>query len=95
MNKSRLGAFTDVVITIPATIMVLPPKTVSLQGQTEDWPTFVAYSLFFGASTWCGFRTIMFSIRRKAARREHLCSMVCDFSWSASNSCHCRGDRTS
>lgn len=50
MNKGRLEAFTDAVIAIAATIMVLelrPPKSVSLQGLTEDWPTFVAYFFSF------------------------------------------------
>lgn len=50
MNKGRLEAFTDAVIAIAATIMVLelrPPKSVSLHSLAADWPTLVAYIFSF------------------------------------------------
>lgn len=50
MNKNRLEAFTDAVIAIAATIMVLElhaPKSVTMRGLSEDWPTLVAYIFSF------------------------------------------------
>ncbi|MFD1431468.1 TMEM175 family protein [Lacticaseibacillus yichunensis] len=50
MNRGRLEAFTDAVIAIAATIMVLelrPPKSVSLRGLAADWPIMVAYVFSF------------------------------------------------
>lgn len=50
MNKNRLEAFTDAVIAIAATIMVLelrPPQNVTLQGLSADWPTLIAYIFSF------------------------------------------------
>lgn len=50
MNKSRLEAFTDAVIAIAATIMVLelhPPKSESLQGLFSEWPVILSYVISF------------------------------------------------
>lgn len=50
MNKSRLEAFTDAIVAIAATIMVLElktPLTNDWQGILEVWPTFLAYVISF------------------------------------------------
>ncbi|KRL78844.1 TMEM175 family protein [Secundilactobacillus paracollinoides] len=50
MNKARLEAFTDDVIAIAATIMVLElhtPKTDSLRGLLTDWPVLLSYIISF------------------------------------------------
>jgi len=50
MSKGRLEAFSDGVIAIIITIMVLglrPPAGVSLQDLTSLWPTFLSYILSF------------------------------------------------
>lgn len=50
MNKGRLEAFTDAVIAIAATIMVLelrPPEGVSLRALSTDWPILLAYIFSF------------------------------------------------
>ena len=50
MNKSRLEAFTDAIIAIAATIMVLelkPPEEVTLKALASDWTVFFAYLVSF------------------------------------------------
>ena len=50
MNKGRLEAFTDAIVAIAATIMVLElktPLTNDRQGILEVWPTFLAYVISF------------------------------------------------
>lgn len=50
MNKGRLEAFTDAIIAIAATIMVLElhvPKVNTFNGLIEEWPTFLAYIVSF------------------------------------------------
>lgn len=50
MNKGRLEAFTDAIVAIAATIMVLElktPLTNDWQGISEVWPTFLAYVISF------------------------------------------------
>ncbi len=50
MGKSRLEAFSDGVIAIIITIMVLemhPPHSTSLAALTELWPVFLSYALSF------------------------------------------------
>lgn len=50
MNKSRLEAFTDAIVAIAATIMVLElhtPKEPTLQGLLDEMPTFIAYIVSF------------------------------------------------
>lgn len=50
MNKGRLEAFTDAIVAIAATIMVLElktPLTNDLQGIMGVWPTFLAYVISF------------------------------------------------
>lgn len=50
INKERLVAFTDAIIAIAATIMVLElvtPEDTSIQGLLSQWPTFVAYLISF------------------------------------------------
>ena len=50
MNKERLVAFTDAIVAIAATIMVLElhtPITDDWQGLREEWPTFLAYLISF------------------------------------------------
>lgn len=50
MNKERLIAFTDAVVAIAATIMVLElhvPKTNDISGLLQEWPTFFAYIISF------------------------------------------------
>lgn len=50
INKERLAAFTDAIVVIAATIMVLElkvPATDSLQGLSEDLPIFMAYIISF------------------------------------------------
>ena len=45
INKERLVAFTDAIIAIAATIMVLElvtPEDTSIHGLFSQWPTFVA-----------------------------------------------------
>jgi len=51
MSKGRLEAFSDGVIAIVITIMVLelrPPEGASLDDLTTLWPTFTSYVLSFG-----------------------------------------------
>lgn len=50
MNKSRLEAFTDAIIAIAATIMVLEldvPKQPTFAGLLEEWQTLLAYIVSF------------------------------------------------
>ncbi|MCM0583204.1 DUF1211 domain-containing protein [Weissella diestrammenae] len=50
MNKNRLEAFTDAIIAIAATIMVLElriPEVNSLHGLLEECPIFLAYLISF------------------------------------------------
>lgn len=50
MNKSRLESFTDEIIAIAATIMVLEirvPNNVSLSGLTHLWSAFLSYMVSF------------------------------------------------
>lgn len=50
MNKGRLEAFTDAVIAIAATIMVLemrPPEENSVRALLALWPVFVSYTVSF------------------------------------------------
>jgi uncharacterized membrane protein len=50
MTKNRLEAFSDGVIAIIITIMVLelhPPREPSLMGLLKLWPTFLSYALSF------------------------------------------------
>ena len=50
MSKGRLEAFSDAVIAIVMTIMVLellPPREPTLEALFELWPTFLAYVLSF------------------------------------------------
>lgn len=50
MNKGRLEAFTDAIVAIAATIMVLElktPLTNDLNGIMVVWPTFLAYVISF------------------------------------------------
>jgi uncharacterized membrane protein len=50
MSKSRLEAFSDGVMAIIITIMVLelrPPEEPTLEAMAKLWPTFVAYALSF------------------------------------------------
>lgn len=50
MNKNRLEAFTDAIIAIAATIMVLElhvPESDTLAGLLEEWPVFLAYFISF------------------------------------------------
>ena len=50
MNKNRLEAFSDAIIAIAATIMVLElhiPKLNNLSGLWEEWPVFLAYFISF------------------------------------------------
>ena len=46
IDKNRLIAFTDAIIAIASTIMVLElvnPHVPTLQGLAEQWPVFLAY----------------------------------------------------
>ena len=56
MTKSRLEAFSDGVIAIIITIMVLelrPPEGANLEDLSPLWPTFVSYALSFALlGTW-------------------------------------------
>lgn len=50
LNKSRIEAFTDAIVAIAATIMVLElhvPKYNDLAGLIEEWPVFLAYIISF------------------------------------------------
>lgn len=50
MNKGRLEAFTDAIVAIAATIMVLElhtPKEPTMAGFLEEAPTFVTYIVSF------------------------------------------------
>ncbi|MCQ9210323.1 TMEM175 family protein [Granulicatella seriolae] len=50
MNKNRLEAFTDAIIAIAATIMVLElhiPQYNTLASLVEEWPVFLAYFISF------------------------------------------------
>lgn len=50
INKERLVAFTDAIIAIAATIMVLElvtPEDTSIRGLLSQWPTFLAYLTSF------------------------------------------------
>ena len=50
MSRTRLEAFSDAVIAIVMTIMVLelvPPHEASLEQLAELWPIFIAYVLSF------------------------------------------------
>lgn len=50
MNKGRVEAFTDAIVAIAATIMVLElhvPKGANLKGLFEEWPVFLAYVISF------------------------------------------------
>ncbi|MBR1866630.1 MAG: DUF1211 domain-containing protein, partial [Lachnospiraceae bacterium] len=50
MNKGRLEAFTDAIVAIAATIMVLElhtPVSNDWQGIVGEWPTFFAYVISF------------------------------------------------
>lgn len=50
MNKGRIEAFTDAIVAIAATIMVLelhPPKENNFSGLLEEWPVFLAYVISF------------------------------------------------
>lgn len=50
MNKGRIEAFTDAIVAIAATIMVLelhPPKESNFRGLFEEWPVFLAYVISF------------------------------------------------
>ena len=50
INKERLVAFTDAIIAIAATIMVLElvtPEDTTLQGLLSQWPVFIAYLTSF------------------------------------------------
>ena len=50
MNKGRLEAFTDAIVAIAATIMVLElhtPITNNWKGLMEEWPIFLAYIISF------------------------------------------------
>lgn len=46
MNKGRIEAFTDAIVAIATTIMVLElhvPKEANIRGLIEEWPVFLAY----------------------------------------------------
>lgn len=50
MNKGRIEAFTDAIVAIAATIMVLElhvPKEANIRGLIEEWPVFLAYIISF------------------------------------------------
>lgn len=50
MNKARLEAFTDAIIAIAATIMVLElevPKQPTFEGLLEEWQTLLSYIISF------------------------------------------------
>lgn len=50
MNKTRVEAFTDAIVAIAATIMVLElrvPEHNSVASLLEEWPVFVAYIISF------------------------------------------------
>lgn len=50
MNKERLAAFTDAIVAIAATIMVLElavPSTSGWQGLMENLPVFLVYIVSF------------------------------------------------
>lgn len=50
INKERLVAFTDAIIAIGATVMVLElvtPDEPTFRGMLSQWPTFIAYITSF------------------------------------------------
>lgn len=50
MNKERLAAFSDAIIAIAATIMVLDlklPKEPTIQSLAQEWPVFLTYFVSF------------------------------------------------
>lgn len=50
IDKDRLAAFTDAIVAIAATIMVLElaaPEDATMNGLLSQWPTFVAYLVSF------------------------------------------------
>ncbi|KRO16025.1 TMEM175 family protein [Lacticaseibacillus saniviri] len=50
MNKGRIEAFTDAIVAIAATIMVLelkPPKVNTVAALLDEWPVFLAYLISF------------------------------------------------
>jgi uncharacterized membrane protein len=68
MNKNRLESFSDGVIAIILTIMVLElkvPKEPTLAGLGQLWPVYVAYALSFGNvfMMWVAHHEIVASMR--------------------------------
>lgn len=76
MNKARLEAFTDAIIAIAATIMVLElhvPKENNFHGLLEEWPTFLAYlvSFVFIYTVWYSHHNL-FKKAKKITTRTYL-----------------------
>lgn len=69
MTKARLEAFSDAVIAIIITIMVLalePPRVHTWQGLGDLWPTFVSYvlSYFYVGVYWANHHHLIHTLRR-------------------------------
>ena len=86
MNKQRVEAFSDAVVAIIITIMVLEfktPTTSSINGILEQWPYLLAYAVSFYsiAVAWYNVH-LMFTYLKKITKKIYWANMIWLFTMS-------------